>query len=142
MVDSTILKFNKNLWLFTNIMNKSLSDFNKLLYIYKIDSPKLKKIEPHLKNPIIKNLNGGRNAGAIMKIGKNMIRPSQINKISNYGYALKLSKIQKLNLNNYVEKKIKIIFPPKDKSSGIHHVAKINKNKYIIDICLKYSKNR
>ena len=142
LVDTTILQHNKSLWLFTNEMSSEVDDFNKKLHIYKIDSPKLKKIIAHTKNPVINNLNGGRNAGSFMNINKEIIRPSQINKIGKYGYALKLSKVKKLTTSNYVEKKIKTILPNKKFASGIHHITRINEKNYIVDICLKYSFNK
>lgn len=141
MVDTTIVKIKKNIWLFTNQLEKDKDDFNKKLYIYKINNLKFTKIIPHSKNPVINELSGGRNAGNIFKIGNNIIRPSQINKSDIYGYGLKLSIIKKINLNNYKEKLIKIILPKNKNISGIHHLSKINKNQYLIDVCLKYSKN-
>ena len=141
MVDTTIVKIKKNIWLFTNQLEKDKDDFNKKLYIYKINNLKFAKIIPHSKNPVINELSGGRNAGNIFKIGNNIIRPSQINKSDIYGYGLKLSIIKKINLNNYEEKLIKIILPKNKNISGIHHLSKINKNQYLIDVCLKYSKN-
>ena len=142
MVDTTILNHNKSLWLFTNEMISEVADFNKQLHIYKIDSPKLKKIIAHTKNPVMNNLNGGRNAGSFMKINKKIIRPSQINRIGKYGYGLKFSRIKKLTLSHYVEKTIRTILPNKKIASGIHHITRINKRKYIVDICQKYSINK
>ena len=141
MVDTTILKIKKNIWLFTNQLHKNINDFNKKLYIYKINNLKLGKIIPHSKNPVINKLKGGRNAGNIFKIGNKIIRPSQINTNKKYGYGLKLSVIKKITLNEYKEKEIKLILPMNKKISGIHHLSKINKDQFIVDICLKYSKN-
>lgn len=141
MVDTTIIKIKKNIWLFTNQVEKNINDFNKKLYIYKINNLKLKKIISHSKNPVINSLSGGRNAGNIFKIGNKIIRPSQINKNNKYGYGLKLSIIKKINLKDYKEKKINVLLPEKNNISGIHHVSKVNKNQYIVDVCLKYSKN-
>lgn len=142
LVDTTILKFNKNLWLFTNKMRSKISDFNKFLYIYKIDGPKLKKIIPHIQNPVIRNFNGGRSAGSFIIKNKKIIRPSQVNLIGKYGYALKLSIVDKLTISSFKEKKIKTITPDKKGISGIHHVSKINDKQYLVDICLKYSLNK
>ena len=140
-VDSTIVKIKKHFWLFANHMNKNLNDFNKTLYLYRIDNLKFKNLIPHSKNPIIKNLNGGRNAGSIFKIGNKLVRPSQINKKNYYGYGLKLSIIKKISVDSYEEKKIKTILPNDKNIIGIHHVSKIDNKNYLIDVCLKYSKN-
>ena len=104
-MDSTILKFNKNLWLFTNQMQSKINDFNKFLYIYKIDGPKLKKIIPHKQNPVIRNLNGGRSAGSFIIKNKKIIRPSQVNLVDKYGYALKFSTVDKITISNFKENK-------------------------------------
>ena len=111
LVDSTILKLRKSIWLFTNKMKEETNEFNQNLYLYKFNNLKFKKLESHKKNPVITNFKGGRNAGAIFKIGNKLIRPSQINKSNVYGYGLKLSIIKKISLNNYKEKQIKIILP-------------------------------
>ena len=141
-VDPTIIKIKKNFWLFANHMKENISEFNKNLYLYKLDNLKFRNLYPHFKNPIISNLNGGRSAGSIFKIGKKLIRPSQINKENFYGYGLKLSIIEKISLNDYKEKKIKIILPNKKNISGIHHISKIDDRNYLVDVCLKYSKNK
>jgi hypothetical protein len=141
LVDTTILKLNKKIWLFTNQMKKNINEFNQKLFLYEARNLKLKKLRPHLKNPIIDNFNGGRNAGAIFRLGRKLIRPSQINKKNIYGYGLKLSIIEKLNLNNFKEKQLRVILPKSKNIVGIHHISKINSKKFIIDVCLRYSKN-
>ena len=140
-VDPTIIKIKKNFWLFANHMKENISDFNKNLYLYKLNNLKFKNLKPHLKNPIITSINGGRSAGSIFKIGKKLIRPSQINKENFYGYGLKLSIIKKISLNNYKEKEIKRILPTDKNIAGIHHLSKIDDKNYLVDVCLKYSKN-
>ena len=140
LVDTTILKLKKNIWLFTNQMKEELNEFNQTLYLYKTNNFKLKKLIPHKKNPIITNFSGGRNAGAIFRIGNKLIRPSQINKKNIYGYGLKLSIIKKISLNSYKEKQLKIILPKTKYISGIHHISKINSKKFLIDVCINYSK--
>lgn len=141
LVDTTIIKIKKNIWLFTNQMKKDTVEFNKNLYLYKINNLKFTKIVPHSKNPIISSFNGGRNAGSIFQIGNKFIRPSQINKKNIYGYGLKLSVIEKIGLNQYKEKQLKKITPKERGITGIHHISKINNKKYLVDICLSYSRN-
>ena len=79
-VDPTIIKTKKHFWLFANHMKENINDFNKNLHLYKLDNLKFKNMTEHSKNPVITSLNGGRSAGSIFKIGKKLIRPSQINK--------------------------------------------------------------
>ena len=125
VADPTIFLFDKKLWLFINKTKKKLSNLNKDLYIYQIDSLKLKKITEHKKNPVISNFKGGRNAGNIFKLNGKIYRPSQINKCKKYGYGLQISEIIKLNINTYFEKKEKIILPNFLKNlKGTHHISK------------------
>jgi hypothetical protein len=125
VADPTVFLYNKKLWLFINKTKKKLSNLNKDLYIYQIDSLRLKKIIAHKKNPVISKFIGGRNAGNIFESNGKIYRPSQINKYKKYGYGLQISEITKLNINTYFEKKAKIILPNFLKNlKGTHHLSK------------------
>ena len=142
VADPTLFLHYKKLWLFINKTKKKLSNLNKDLYIYQIDNLKLKKIIAHKKNPVVSNLNGGRNAGNIFKLNDKIYRPSQINKKKIYGYGLKISEITKLSLNTYYEKKIKTILPNFLKNlKATHHISKHGKFS-IIDMNFKKTNSK
>ncbi len=131
VADPTILSYKNKLWLFINKTKKKLNNLNKDLYIYQIDNLKFSKIIPHKKNPVNSSLIGGRNAGNFFIENNKVYRPSQINKPNIYGYGICISEIKKLNINHYVEKKIKFIKPNLFKNlKGVHHLSK--KGKYSI----------
>lgn len=108
-VDSSILFYDKKLWLFTNISDTSYST-NDELYIFYADS--LDAVwQEHKLNPVISDARKARNAGRIFVNNKNeIIRPSQ-DCSQRYGYALNINKIIKLTENEFIEETIENIYP-------------------------------
>ena len=110
IVDPTLfLDQKKNIWLFVNKAKELYDDYNSELYIYKIDDLKLTTIIPHKLNPVIIDSRRARSAGNIFVEDGKIIRPSQNNIHSIYGYGLNLSEIKELSLENYKEEPIKIL---------------------------------
>jgi hypothetical protein len=139
--DPLILLKNKKLWLFINKTSRNVENLNKDLYIYQIDSLKLKSITPHKKNPVISSLNGGRNASQNFFRNKNMLRVSQ-DCTNLYGESINISKITKLNINSYTQKLIKTIKPNIFRDCniiGIHSLFSFKK-KYLIDVLYEFKK--
>ena len=129
IVDPTVITYNNKLWLFINKTKNNLNNLNKDLYIYQIDSLKFSKIIPHINNPVISSLSGGRNAGNIFVKKNKIYRPSQINKKNIYGYGVKISEIKKLSLDTYIEKKVQIIKPNIfEDLKGVHHLSRKGKD--------------
>ena len=122
-------------WLF---LNKGFNDDHMAeLYIYKIDSLKLNKIEAHHQNPVIIDSRGGRNAGPIFSYKNQIIRPAQNNSYGVYGYGLNLNVIKKLSLEDYQEEKIIGIEPNFAKGlEATHHLHQLD-DMYIIDGAFK-----
>ena len=111
------------------------------MYIYQIDSLKLKSIIPHKKNPVISNLDGGRNAAQSFFYNKSCTRISQ-NCKNLYGESINISRIKELSLDKYQEEKLSSIFPSNFRNKniiGIHSLSKF-KNKYLVDLLLKFYK--
>jgi len=133
--DPTFFKHNNSLWLFINKTKKNLDNFNKKLFLYKINND-FSKITPHKKNPIKSSYIGGRSAGPIIKLRDKIIRPAQIYKKNNYGFGIIFFEIKKLNIFEYREKKISSITPKFfKKCRGIHHISNF-KNEFVIDLNL------
>ena len=100
MVDSSILKYKNEYWLFTNIGDDFYDDFTTSLSIFKVDSQLLNKVEPHCLNPVIIGTENSRNAGSVFQDkNSNFIRPSQAYTGDVYGRYINLSKIGLLSLN-------------------------------------------
>ena len=120
-------------WLF---LNKGYNNKNEL-HIYKVDSLKLNKIEPHKSNPVKIDSLSARNGGAIFKYENQYCRPSQVNSHGKYGNGLNINKIIKLNIEEYVEEKIITVLPNFKKGLvGLHHLHQLDNN-YIFDVCTK-----
>ncbi len=114
-------------WLF---MNKKVAPGTTLeneLFIYKIDSLELKKIQPHSQNPVIIDSRVARNAGAIFEFNNEIYRPSQRNIEGVYGRALSINKIQKLTVDEYKETNELVVEPNFHKGlSAMHHMHQIS----------------
>ena len=77
-----------------------------------------------------------RNAGKIFYNKKSfLIRPSQMNISNIYGYALNISKIVRLSIDEYIEEKLFTIKPEElNGARGIHHVSQ-EEDFFILDAC-------
>tara|TARA_B100001142_G_C14310029_1_gene646274 strand:- start:1103 stop:1990 length:888 start_codon:yes stop_codon:yes gene_type:complete len=115
---------NNDKWLFVNKKaNIKNIQLDSELYIYRVDSLSLKKIEPHKQNPVIINSALARNGGSIFSYGNDIYRPSQANIRGDYGKALNINKIEKLTLNHYIERNIKTVYPNFNrKLKSMHHL--------------------
>jgi hypothetical protein len=111
-------------WLFINKQVDLNSIMNNELYIYKVDSVDLKNIESHKENPVIINSKTARNAGSIFNYKNQIYRPSQANMDSIYGRGLNINKIEKLNINEYIESKTTTVYPNfHDGLISTHHLS-------------------
>ncbi len=121
VIDPTIVKIKDYYWLFCSLKNK---EENKNLYLFYSKNLYSDWIA-HEKNPVIKNVNYARNAGNIIKFNGNFYRPSQLSKGDNYGSAIIINKILKINNSEYIEKKVFSILSEKN-YQGIHHLSYLN----------------
>ena len=110
-------------WLFLNKQENQNTSTSSDLYIYKFDSLKLEDLQPHSKNPVIINSKTARNGGAIFKYNNEVFRPSQANIDGIYGRSLNINKIEKLTINEYVEKTVITTYPNFKKGLlSMHHL--------------------
>lgn len=118
---------NGDKWLFISKTNPVISNHCNELWIYKIDSLKLKKIESHRKNPVIINSEFARNGGAIFNYLDHAYRVSQNNTYGMYGKGINISRIKELSINNYEEEVIRKVSPSFSlKLIGMHHMHQID----------------
>ena len=127
-----------NKWLFINkIENSIIESASNELFIYKIDSLKLKNIKAHKQNPVIINSKKARNAGPIFKYNSNIYRPSQCNIDGVYGRALSINIINKLTIDEYEEKNELTVFPNFKKGLvSMHHLHQSD-NYFVFDAAYK-----
>lgn len=124
-------------WLFLNKTVAPKTDRTSELYIYKVDSLKLNKLVPHKQNPVIIDARVARNGGAIFSYEGCVFRPSQRNEDGIYGKALNLNRIEKLTIDTYLEKTVKIIRPNfQNKLKSIHHLHQID-NVFVFDVIVR-----
>ena len=118
---------NGDKWLFINkqVANGTLMETE--LFIYRVDSLKLKSLEPHRQNPIYIDSSIARNGGAIFEYDDKLFRPSQSNIDGIYGKELNINYIKSLTIDKYVEEKEIVIKPNFQKNlKAIHHLHQIN----------------
>lgn len=129
---------NNDKWLFLNKSRNKDVPFDNELYIYKIDSLRLKTIIPHELNPVYIDSRVARNAGPIFEYDGFYYRPSQANVENIYGRYLNLNKIIELSTKKYIEEKVVMVKPNFYKNlNAIHHLHQF-KNKFIFDAAYKY----
>jgi hypothetical protein len=128
---------NEQKWLFLNKSSGPETSLDNELYIYKVDSIKLHRIESHKQNPIYIDTRVARNGGAIFTYNNQIYRPSQRNIDGIYGKALNINRIDCLTIDDYIENTVKIIEPNSQKRlKGIHHLHQ-TKNYFIFDGVIK-----
>ena len=124
-------------WLFLNKVIAQNTDRTSELYIYKVNSLKLNKLEPHKQNPVIIDARVARNGGAIFKYKNKIYRPSQSNTDGVYGKALNINQIKKLTIEEYQEEVIRKVEPDFKKGLvSIHHLHQIDEM-FVFDGALK-----
>lgn len=127
----------KQKWLFVNKKNNDNCPTDSELYIYKVDSLKMDKIEPHKNNPVIINSRVARNGGAIFKYENEYYRPSQANIDGIYGAALNINKIIMLSIEEYIEETIVTVKPNFFKGLiSVHHLHQLS-DLFVIDAAFK-----
>ena len=128
---------NNHKWLFLNKSSLPNSCRTSNLYIYKVDSLKLNTIVPHKQNPVLIDSRVARNGGAIFSYKNKIFRPSQRNTHGNYGGRLNINEIEKLSLEEYYEKPVKIVKPDFYKGlKAIHHLHQ-NEDLFVFDASFK-----
>ncbi len=125
-------------WLFLNKSSGVGTSLDNELYIYRVDSINLNKIEEHKQNPIYIDSRVARNGGAFFSYKGKVYRPSQRNVDGVYGKALNINQIEKLTIDEYIEKTIKKIEPNSLKGLvTMHHLHQLNEI-FVLDAAFKY----
>jgi hypothetical protein len=138
-VDTNIIKFNNNYWMFTNIDSSKSGDHSSELHIFYSKDLISKNWKPHKNNPVIFDSNQARNGGIIFSKSNNIFRVFQRQGFDMYGKSLGISEIKILDKNNYKEEILKIVEPKFFKNLKGTHSFCFNKNILTIDF-VKYQK--
>lgn len=116
LLDSTIVEYGGRWWLFCT---KRGDASNKDLYIYYADAPE-GPWRPHTRNPVVQNDSMARPAGCFVKDSDTLYRVIQKCDIS-YGEAVNVSRVIKLNTNEFEEVFVKELRAQKDVYSRCFH---------------------
>jgi hypothetical protein len=132
--DSTLFHHKGRWWLLTNLSDHhAFEDHCSELYAFQVDGPKLSRIVPHARNPVVIGSTVARNAGRVFSRKGRLFRPSQNNARGIYGYGLNIMEINELSRQAYRETCIRTIRPDFGPGlTGCHHFDAVG-GRYILD---------
>ncbi|GGK29054.1 hypothetical protein GCM10007962_24120 [Yeosuana aromativorans] len=120
LLDATWIHHDGLYWIFANKIEDFEYDNNEKLYLYYSDDLFSNKWKSHIKNPIVTDASLARNAGNFILNNGKLIRPSQ-NCFNGYGKNVVMNEVKVLNTEDYIEEKIKELFPVKG-AVGAHTI--------------------
>lgn len=134
LLDAVWVYHNDFYWIFANKIEDYEHDNNEKLYLYYSKNLFTSSWTSHIKNPIITDAGLARNAGNfILKKGK-LLRISQ-NCRDGYGQNVVINEVSLLTENDYIEKKVNEIFPPKGYIGS--HTFNTDGNLEVLDFLIK-----
>lgn len=121
--DSVLVRLQEKWWLFTNLSTfHAYEDHCCELHVFQVDGPRLGRLVPHRRNPVVIGSLFARNAGRIFDLGGRIYRPSQQNSHGIYGYGLNIMEVEQLDLLTYRERCVRTILPDfQPELLGCHH---------------------
>lgn len=102
-VDTMVFEHSGRWWMLTNIAPEGASRLSTQLCAFSADSPLSKDWQPHPKNPICFSVEFGRNGGILRDRDGTIYRVRQRQGFGQYGAAMSIAKITKLDLDGYDE---------------------------------------
>jgi hypothetical protein len=122
-VDATVLHHDGRWWLFANLVEEPGASSWDELFLFHSESLLAKEWTPHTLNPVISDARRARPAGAILRQGARLYRPSQ-DCSARYGYAIHINEITRLSVDEYEEAETVSIVPDGSKDIiGTHTYA-------------------
>jgi hypothetical protein len=133
--DSVLFRHGQAWWLASNLSDHhAFQEHSSELYLFQVDGPELRQIEPHRLNPVVIGSGTARNAGNIVACNGRLYRPSQINDRGVYGYGLNIMEIEALDLHTYRERLLRRIEPAfRPGLLRVHHLS-VDAGRFVIDI--------
>lgn len=129
---------NGDRWLFTSRSNPVAIDHCNELWLYKVDSLRMNKIESHKLNPIVIDSSSARNGGAIYRGCDGCIyRVAQINTNGMYGKGVSINRINVLSIEEYIETPVRRVDASFNNNIiGLHQMHQIHSH-FVIDARIK-----
>lgn len=130
-VDATLFESDGLWWMFVNIgAEGTLTAFDEL-HLFHAKSP-LGPWQPHKRNPVKSDVRSARPAGQLFRWRNELYRPAQ-DCSSQYGHAIALNKIEKLDTASYAETQVSKILPAWDRNLTGTHTLNSNGGLTVID---------
>ncbi|WP_372757860.1 hypothetical protein [Mariniflexile sp.] len=123
LLDTVWVYHNNLYYLFANVIEDFEIGNNERLYIFYSKDLFSTKWTPHKENPVITNAKSARNAGNFFFEKDKLCRVSQ-NCFDQYGENLVINEVLELSTDNYKEKILRQINPPKE-YIGMHTMNRI-----------------
>lgn len=108
--DVTHLHHDGRWWFFATVSTVVSGSSCDDLFIYYTDDPVHGELQPHAANPVVSDITSARPAGAFIKKGQRLLRPSQDSR-AYYGYGLLFNEVVKLSTTEYEERPLRRIHP-------------------------------
>lgn len=119
-VDATLHQADGLWWLFVNVREYDGASVLDELFLFFSTDPLSDEWTPHSANPVVSDVKSARPAGRIFELGGRLYRPSQDNS-RNYGYAIRINRIETLTPTEYREVFITGVAPTWDPAViGVH----------------------
>ena len=120
-VDATVCEIDGRWWMFVGKSSPGATEAG-LLELYHGDSP-LGPWTPHAKNPVKIDVRSSRPAGPLFQVGGKWYRPAQCG-APGYGSSLVMNRIDRLDLEAFVETPVSKILPEwRPNLTGVHTIA-------------------
>jgi hypothetical protein len=107
--DSTLVKYGGLHWLFCDVPPEGGASCDEL-YVFYSESGPLGPWRPHARNPVISDVRRSRPAGAFLFENNQLVRPSQ-DCSTRYGFAINLSRVDRLTTTEFSETLLRKITP-------------------------------
>jgi hypothetical protein len=123
IMDATLHFENGKWWMFACTQNHTFASSNDQLLLFYSENLFSNHWVAHPQNPVATDISNCRPAGKIFTKDGKLFRPAQNNASRQYGYALKINRIEILNEKEYKEVEIFEILPStKNNLQAVHTI--------------------
>ena len=123
LVDATLHRIGERWWMFANSAAGESRMFDDELHIFHAERL-TGEWQPHAKNPVKSDARSSRPAGALFTRNGMLYRPAQVC-VPRYGAGLAIHRVLKLTPEDYAERQIERLLPPR--SSGLFGLHTMNR---------------
>ncbi len=121
-IDASLHYYENKWWLFASSVNHPFVSTNDQLFLYFTDDLLNGSWQAHPKNPLVTHAGNCRPAGRLFEMNGQLYRPAQNNASQQYGYGLKINRVDVMNETEYREKEVRDFTPEPWHLKAIHHL--------------------